>query len=311
MIVVPDDFPVVLGSSAAYQGFRTRHDVKYFDTLPGSEAALLERIGGAPIVINVRSSTRFPASVFAACPAMKQLSIWGTGTDNVDLEAARRHGVCVTNTPGVAAFSIAEHCLAMMLLLARKIPQLDGSVRAGQWQKGQMLQMAGKTLGIIGLGAIGSQFGRLGAAIGMRVIAWTMNPGPDRGFEQVPLEMLLRDSDVVSLHLRLSEKTNKLIGAPQLALMKPSAIFINTARGAIVDEAALVDALAARRIAAAGLDVFEVEPLPPGHALTQLDNVVLTPHCSGVTPETLEAGLAMSLDNVEAFLRGAPEHVVV
>lgn len=311
MIVVPDDYPVVLGTSAAYASFKTRHEVRYFDTLPGSESTLLERIAGAEIVINVRSSTRFPASVFEASPSMKLLSIWGTGTDNVDLEAARRHGVRVTNTPGVAAFSIAEHCLAMMLLLARKIPQLDASVRAGLWQKGTMSQMACKTLGVIGLGAIGRQFAKLGSAIGMRVIAWTMNPGPDRGFELVSLETLLRESDVVSLHLRLSDKTAKMIGREQFASMKPSAIFLNTARGAIVDEAAMIEALAEKRIAAAGLDVFEAEPLPPGHPVTKLDNVILTPHCSGVTPEVLEAGLAMSLDNVDAFLGGAPEHVVV
>jgi D-3-phosphoglycerate dehydrogenase len=174
-----------------------------------------------------------------------------------------------------------------------------------------MMQLRGKTLGVIGLGAIGREFARLGEAIGMNVITWTMHPDPQRGFRHVELDTLLRESDVMSLHLRLSPDTTGFIGARELGLMKPSAILINTARGPIVHEAALIDALQSRRIAGAGLDVFDVEPLPPGHPLTQLENAVVTPHCAGITPEVLEAGLALALDNVESFLNGTPHNVVV
>lgn len=307
-IVIPDDAPVVMGSSAAYREFVSRHAVRYFDTLPG--AALLERIADAEVVVNIRSSTRFPAEVFAACPKLRMLSIWGTGTDNVDLEAARRHGVVVTNTPGVAAISIAEHCLMLTLAVARGILATDASVRRGEWVKGSMSQLMGKTLGIIGLGAIGRRFATLGAAIGMKVIAWTMHPNPALGFESVSLERLLAESDVVSLHLRLSDQTKLFLRAEHFAMMKRSSIFINTARGPIVDEAALVAALEEGQIAGAGLDVFDVEPLPEGHPLTKLPNVVLTPHNAGITPETLEAGLALSLRNVEGFLEGRVENRV-
>jgi D-3-phosphoglycerate dehydrogenase len=309
-IVIPDDAPPVMRPSRAYAGLIEKTPVDYYDSLPGSEERLIERIRDAEIVINVRSSSRFTEGVFAACPALKMLSLWGTGTDNVDLPAAARHGITVTNTPGVSAPSIAEHSLALMLAAARQIPRMDARTRQGEWARGQSVQMAGKTLGIIGLGAIGRRFAQLGAGIGMRVIAWTMHPNPALGVRLVDLHELYRTSDVVSLHLRLSDQTRGMIGRREFGLMKPEAIFVNTARGAIVDEAALIEALSTRRIAAAGLDVFESEPLPAGHPLTRLDNVVLTPHCAGVTPEALEAGLQLSVENVWNFLAGQPTNIV-
>lgn len=310
-IVIPDDAPPVMASSAAYRALVDRTAVEHHDTLPAGEARLIERIAGADVVINIRSSTRFTEAVFRQSSSLRLLSLWGTGTDNVDLQAAACHGVTVTNTPGVSALSIAEHALALMLAVARQIPHMDTSIRQGQWPRGQAVQMHGKTLGVVGLGAVGRQFARLGTGIGMRVIAWTMHPNPALGFELVSLDELLRSSDVVSLHLRLSPETRGFIGKPEIEKMKPSAILINTARGAIVDEQALLDALTTNRIAGAGLDVFETEPLPQGHPLTRLDNVVLTPHSAGVTPEALEAGLKLSIDNVWNFLDGHPTNVVV
>ena len=309
-IVIPDDQPAVMGISSAYKRWIETRPVTYHDTLPGSEEALIERIHDAEIVINIRSSTKFTPSVFATCPRMKVLSIWGTGTDNVDLAAAKAHGVTVTNTPGVAANAIAEHALMLTLAVARRVVPLHQQVVNGGWPRGQSIQLRGKTLGIIGLGAIGRQFARLGEAVGMRVIAWTMHPNPALGFALVERDELLRQSDVVSLHLRLSPETVGFLGSREFNLMKPTAIFINTARGPIVDEAALIESLSSHRIAGAGLDVFDAEPLPAGHPVTQLDNVVLTPHCAGVTPEVLEAGLALAIENVEAFLSGTPQHVV-
>jgi phosphoglycerate dehydrogenase-like enzyme len=310
-IVVPDDAPPVLGPSQAWLQFPGREAIPYFDSLPGTEERLLDRIAGAEVVINIRSSTRFTAPVFERAPSLRLLSLWGTGTDNVDLEAAVRHGVTVTNTPGVAATSIAEHALALMLAAARRIPRLDAQTRAGDWPRGQMTQLHGKTLGIVGLGAIGRKFARLGQGIGMRVIAWTMHPDPSLGFALVDLDDLLQLSDVVSLHLRLSDQTRGFLGAREIALMKPSAILINTARGPIVDEASMIDALRTNRLAGAGLDVFDTEPLPVGHAIAALPNVVLSPHAAGITVEALEAGLQMALDNVSNFVAGRPTNVVV
>jgi len=299
-----------MSASGAYRALLARLPVDYSDTLPGSEAELIGRIRLADVVINIRSSSRFTKKVFEQCGELRLLSIWGTGTDNVDLPAAASHGVTVTNTPGVSALSIGEHCLALLLSVARRIPRTDALIREGQWPKGQGVQMHGKTLGIVGLGAIGRRFAQLGAAIGMRVIAWTMHPDPALGFELVPLETLLRESDVVSLHLRLSDETRGMIGEREFSIMKPSAILINTARGPIVDEGALVDVLRTGRLAGAGLDVFDVEPLPAEHPLRQIPSAVLTAHSAGVTPEALEAGLQMAVDNVFHFLDGNPAHVV-
>jgi len=172
------------------------------------------------------------------------------------------------------------------------------------------MELYGKTLGIIGLGAIGRRFAQLGQAIGMRVVAWTMHPNPELGFELVEFEQLLRMSDVISLHLRLSPETRGMIAAREFGLMKPTAILVNTARGAIVDEEALVEALSTERIYGASLDVFAHEPLPPGHSLSKLSNVVLTPHSAGITPEALEAGLQLAVRNVLSFLARRTENAV-
>jgi D-3-phosphoglycerate dehydrogenase len=309
-VSVPDDYPVVLGGSEAYRKLLDRASVDYHSTLPGSEERLLERMGNAEVVINVRSSTRFTEGVLAAAPALRLVSIWGTGTDNVDLDAARRLGVTVTNTPGVAAVAIAEHSLGLLLAVARRLPRLDAETRRGAWVRGEVVLLRGRTLGIVGLGAVGREFARIGAGIGMRVIAWTMHPDPSLGVELVELDELLATSDVVSLHLRLSPDSRGLIGASAFARMKPSAILINTARGPIVDESALIEALTNGRIAGAGLDVFDTEPLPKGHPLASLDSVVLTPHSAGIAPEVLAAGLELAVENVWRFLEGNPQHAV-
>ena len=183
---------------------------------PGSEERLAERIGEAEIAINIRASSRFSEEVFARCPRLRLISIWGTGTDNVDLAAAARHGVTVTNTPGVSAVAVAEHALALMLAAARRIPRIDAETRAGRWPRGFVTQLHGKTLGVIGLGAIGRQFARIAAGIGMRVMAWTMHPRPEPGVDLVPLDDLLRAADVVSVHLRLSPETRGFLGRAQL-----------------------------------------------------------------------------------------------
>jgi D-3-phosphoglycerate dehydrogenase len=309
-IAIPDDAPPVMSASRAYRTLLDRFPVEYCDTLPGSEEELIKRIRPADIVINIRSSSRFTKNVFEQCGQLRLVSLWGTGTDNVDLPAAAHHGITVTNTPGVSALSIGEHCLALLLSVARRIPMTGAQMRQGQWPKRQGTQMHGKTLGIVGFGAIGRRFAQLGAAIGMRVITWTMHPKPELGFESVPLETLLRESDVVSLHLRLSNETRGMIGERQFGMMKPSAILINTARGPIVNEGALIGALETGRIAGAGLDVFDLEPLPAEHPLRRLPNAVLTAHSAGVTPEALKAGLQMAVDNVFQFLDGNPAHVV-
>jgi D-3-phosphoglycerate dehydrogenase len=203
-----------------------------------------------------------------------------------------------------------------MLAVARQIPSLDAQVKRGEWARGMLTQLAGKTLGILGTGAIGLRMAQLGKGIGMQVIAWTYHPNPTAaealGFRYVPaMEDVLQQADVVSLHLRYSPTTERIIGSTELALMKPTALFVNTARGQIVDQKALYEALHEGRIAGAGLDVFEQEPIDPHDPLLALPNVVLSPHTAGTTPEALMNGLQLCAANVEAFLVGQTHNQVV
>ncbi len=314
-IVIPDDYPPVISGTRHIERLKELGELVVYTSRPESKEELIERIKDADVVINIRSYCKFPAEVLREAKSLKLLSIWGTGTDNVDLEAARELGITVTYTPGTATESVAEHALALMLAVARRIPQIDRQVKEGKWVRGLVTQLYGKTLGIIGTGLIGSHMAKLAKGIGMNVIAWTFHPSKEKekelGIEYVPLEQLLRESDVVSLHLRLSEKTKGLIGRKELSLMKPTAFLINTARGAIVDEEALIEALRERRIAGAGLDVYSKEPLDPDSPLLKLDNVVLTPHSAGQTPEVLDKGLSMAVENIANFLAGKPTNVVV
>jgi D-3-phosphoglycerate dehydrogenase len=315
-IVVPDDFPPALTGSAAEPRLRAIGDVAVH-TARGAdqEGELIRRIGDADVVVNIRAHARFTDRVLAGCPRLRLIAIWGTGTDNVDLAACRARGVAVTNTPGVNAHAVAEHTVALMLAITRRIPAMDRDTRAGQWPRGLLVQLEGQTVGLIGLGAIGGRVAQLLRPFGVRLLAATYGPDAGRaaaaGARHVPVETLLRESDVVSLHLRLSADTQGYLGRDRLALMKPTAFLVNTARGALVDNAALVDALRERRIAGAALDVFHEEPIPAGDPILELPNVVLTPHNGGMTREVIDAGLLRAVENIERFLAGRPTDVVV
>jgi D-3-phosphoglycerate dehydrogenase len=308
-IVIPDDEPAVMSRSMAFRRL-AGHDVRTYSTRPAGPVDLVERIRDCEIVINIRSTTRFATDVLEKCPALRMISIWGTGTDHVDLAAAQGRGIRVTNTPGVSAVAVAEHTLALMMAVAKRTVQVDQHVRQGGWPRAMVTQLRGKTLGLIGTGAIGREVARLGGGIGMRVVAWTFHPRGDVA-EWVAFDEVFRQSDVLSVHVRLSTETAGLIRREHLELMKPGAVLINTARGGIVNESDLVRALLTNRIAGAGLDVFESEPLPADSPLLTMQNVVLTPHAAGITPEATEAGLALAIENVFAFLAGHPANVVL
>jgi D-3-phosphoglycerate dehydrogenase len=243
------------------------------------------------------------------------VSIWGTGTDNIDLEAAGRRGVTVCNTPGVNAFAVAEHAIALMLTVGRKIPRIDREMRRGAWPREMLTQCLGKTLGVFGTGTIGARVITLARALGMEVLAWSArgDEGHIKGLGARPAakDEILREADFVSLHLRLTPETRGFLTRREFALMKKTAIFVNTARGALVEREALLDALRQGRIAAAGLDVFHEEPLKPDDPVLTLPTVVLSPHNAGQTPEVIRDGLLRAVTNVENFLKGAPTDVVV
>ena len=316
MIVVPDDFPSVFDGSQAHERAKALGPVRIFSQR-GADAQdeLIRRIGDAKIAINIRAHARFTDTVFTACPALKMVSVWGTGTDNVDLNAAGMRGVTVCNTPGVNAFAVAEHALALMLAVARKITVLDREMRAGKWPREMHTQILGKTLGVLGMGAIGSRVAALGRALGMEVLGWSAQGDEARiraaGARPAGKEELLRSADVISLHVRLTGETRGIIGRKEFALMKPTAILVNTGRGPLVERDALLAALREGRIKGAGLDVFHQEPLAPDDPILSLPNVVLSPHNAGQTPEVIRDGLLRAVANVESFLKGKPADVVV
>ena len=315
LLVVPDDEPPVIAGTPLEERSRALADqVEWHFTRPVSEADTIARIKDSEAIINIRSSVQFTRNVLAACPRLKLLSVWGTGVDHVDLAAAAELGITVANTPGYGAPYVSEHALALAMAVSRRIVENDRRIREGGWTAGFIDELYNKTLGVVGAGAIGRRMIQLGQGIGMKVIAWTFNPTAQRAAEYgvpfVPLEELLTRSDVVSLHVALTPQTVGFIGREQLALMKPNAILVNVARGAVVDEKALLETLQAGKIAGAGLDVFETEPLPHGHPFAKLDNVVLSPHVGGMAYNGTMRGLEMSIENLEAFAAGSPVNVV-
>ena len=315
-IIIPDDFPSVFEGTPAHARCAALGETRVHTTRGAEdEQELIKRIDGARVVINIRAHARFTDTVFAACRRLEMISVWGTGTDNVDLDAAGRRGITVSNTPDVNAFAVAEHALALMLAVARRIPKLDREMRAGEWPRELLTQLLGKTLGVFGTGTIGARVIALGKAIGMDPLAWSARGDHASiaalGARAVSKEDLLRQADVVSLHLRLGPATRGFLGRKELSLMKRSAILINTGRGALVERDALLDALAQGKILGAGLDVFHDEPLKPGDPLLARDNVVLSPHVAGQTPEVIRDGLLRAVVNVENFLKGQPTDVVV
>ena len=257
LLVVPDDEPPVLAGTPLEERSRALTDqVEWHFTRPGSEAETIARIKDSEAIINIRSSVQFTRNVLTACPRLKLLSVWGTGVDHVDLAAAAELGITVANTPGYGAPYVSEHALALAMAVSRRIVENDRRIREGGWTAGFVDELYNKTLGVVGAGAIGRRMIQLGQGIGMKVIAWTFNPTAQRAAEYgvpfVPLEELLTRSDVVSLHVALTPQTVGFIGREQLALMKPNAILVNVARGAVVDEEALLETLQAGKIAGPG-----------------------------------------------------------
>ena len=286
---------------------------RFYEGKPETDAEWLERIGDAQAMF---LGWGLPDAVLDAATDLEVIAFSGIGVANhVNLGLARDKGVTVTNSPGYADDTVAEHTMALMLACARHIARGDRIMRAGGWYfDNQGIDLKGKTLGIVGLGGIGRRTAELARAFGMNVVAWnrTMDPSraADAGVTFVDLPRLFTESDFVSLHLGLNRDTEGMIGRDLIAAMKSSAILINTARGELLDETALVEALASNAIMGAGLDVFAGEPPAEDHPFRSLDNVVVTPHKGFDTPDANGAILDILLSNIEAFAAGRPINVV-
>jgi phosphoglycerate dehydrogenase-like enzyme len=308
-LAVLDDYQHVALAYADWDRLRERIDITVFDDHLDDEDALVERLAPFAAVVVVRERTPFPRSLVERLPNLRLLATTGMRNAAIDLVACEERGVVVCGTH-YGGGGTAQLAWALILALAQQITVVDADIRAGRWQTGVGVEVAGRTLGLLGLGRLGTAVSRYARAFDMNVIAWSANLTAERaaeaGAELVERDELLRRADFVSIHLVLSERTRGLLGRRELALMKPSAYLVNTSRGPIVDEDALIEALASRRIAGAGLDVFAIEPLPAGHPLRRMPNTILTPHIGYVSQEGYAIVFPQVVENVDAWLNGAP-----
>lgn len=316
-VAVIDDWQDVAEGSADWSRLREKAEIVFSqDNFPvGAEEHAAARLSEFDAVLLMRERSWFLKPLLQRLPRLKMISATGGKTPHIDLDFCTERGIVVTCSLAAIPGYAAEMGLALMLAAARKIPRADANMREGKFQSGVGLGIVlrRRTLGIIGLGKLGTEMARYGNALGMRVIAWSRNLTEERakaaGAELVDKDTLLAQSDVVTLHLVLSERSRGIIGAGDLAKMKDGAILVNTSRGPLVDEKALLDALHAHRIVAA-LDVYDEEPLPADHPLRTAPNTILTPHLGFSTKEVFHDFYQGAIDNIVAFLDGAPTNVI-
>lgn len=314
-IVVPGDDPPQVQGAPHLQRLEAYGKVVLYTDRPATAEEKVRRVQEAVCLINSRGAVKWPGDLLRRLPRLKMISVCGIGTDAIDLTVARELGIVVCNLPGRTAPIVAEHTLGLMFAVAKRAWFQTNELKQGRWSRLENYSLRGRTLGLIGAGPIAVETARLARALGMNVLAWTFHPSVERatqmGARLVEFAELLRTSDVVSLHVPLTEQTRGFIGEREFNLMKPGALFINTARGAIVDSKALAAALNSGHLGGAGIDVFEVEPLPADYPLLACEQVVLTPHNADQTPEGMELLNSGVVDNVIAFLEGKPQNRVI
>lgn len=307
---VLDDYQGVALESADWAPVLDRVQVDVFREHVSGEDALAARLAGYEIVVLMRERTPVGRALLERLPRLRLLVTTGMRNASLDVAAAAERGVTVCGTGGLATGTV-ELTWALILDLARSVSAENANLRVGGWQRTVGMDLAGARLGVLGLGRLGARVAQIGVAFGMEVSAWSQNLTAARADEvgvrlAGSIHELLSGADVVTIHLVLSDRTRGLIGADELALMKPSAYLVNTSRGPIVDETALVEALRAGRIAGAGLDVFDVEPLPPDHPFRALPHVLATPHLGYVTLGGYRVFYADVVEDIAAYLAGAP-----
>jgi len=311
-VAVLDDYQDVALQMTDWNSIAADTEITVFKDHLFDQDAIVERLKDFPIVVAMRERTPFQRPLLERLPKLRLLVTTGMRNAAIDVAAATALGITVCGSGGVL-YPTAELTWGLILALLRHIPREDKAVRDGQWQVSMGLGVNGKTLGVIGLGNLGSQVATIGKAFQMKVLAWSQNLTAERaaqvGVELVTKDELLSRSDIVTIHLVLSDRTRNLLGARELGLMRTSAYLINTSRGPIVEETALIEALQKKTIAGAGLDVFDLEPLSLDHPLRRLENTVITPHIGYVTKETYEIFFRHIVENIRAFLDGKPIRV--
>ncbi len=312
-IAVMDDYLKVVDRLADWSEVRARAELEIFDRHLGTEDQVAAALADFDIVVAQRERTQIPGTLLERLPKLKLLVTTAMRNRAIDLEAARQCGIVVCGTP-VHPYPPSELTWALILALVTRIKHHDATVRAGKWLSGLHGALHGKTLGILGLGVLGKQVAEVAISFGMNIVAWSRNltdeEAQEFGAKRVDFDDLLKSSDIVSVHLFLGPEMKGLIGAREFDLMKPNAYLVNTARGPIVDEAAMIDALTNGKIAGAGLDVYDEEPLPVDHPLRSLANTVLVPHAAGLTEDGLSVMYEGAVEDILAFLDGSPIRVL-
>jgi phosphoglycerate dehydrogenase-like enzyme len=308
-VAILDDYQNVARRMADWASLPAGTEVVVFPDHLSDPSAVAARLADFEAVIAMRERTPFPKALLERLPKLKLLVTTGMRNASIDVAAALERKIVVCGTAGLP-YPTAELTWGLILALFRRLPAEDRATREGRWQISCGLGLNGKTLGVVGLGGLGSRVAKIGRAFEMDVIAWSQNLTAARASEigatLVTKDELLARADVVSIHLVLGDRTRKLVGARELALMKPTAYLINTSRGPIVDEAALVAALRQGKLAGAGLDVYDEEPLPLDHPLRNLPSTVITPHLGYVTEEGYRIFYGQALEDVKAWLAGEP-----
>ena len=312
-VVIPADYPVMIVGSPHLERLNESVQLTTYSDFPMRDEQL-HRVADAEVVISSRGALKWPAECLEQCPRLKMITTCSIGVDSIDLEAASRLGIVVSNVPGRTKTVVAEHALALLFGVARRLAFTTAKMKAGEFITPDNYVMHGKTLGVIGAGSIGREMIRLGKAIGMNVQAWTFNASEQRarelGVPFVELDTLLATSDAISIHVKLTDESRGLIAERELGLMKPNSLLINTARGPVVDTAALIAALNRGHLGGVGQDVFDAEPLPPNDPLLSCEHVVFTPHTADQNNEGRDLLNSGAVDNVLAFLDGTPQNIV-
>ena len=314
-LAILDDYQRVALTRADWSPLEGRANITVFDRHLGDEDAVVAALQEFDVLVAMRERTRFPRSVIERLPNLKLLVTTGMRNAAIDLEAARDHGVTVCGTELGAPYDAAELTWALLLAAAKRVDIEITNFREGRWQTAMGTSLAGRTLGVVGLGRLGGKVAEYGRAFGMDVVAWSTNLTDERCAEvgvrhAASLDQLLQESDFVSLHLVLSRRSRGTIGRRELALMKPTAWLVNTSRGPLVDEEALLEAVRTGVIAGAALDVFDVEPLPVDHPFRTERNIVATPHIGYVTSDNYRVFYGDALEDVLAFMKDDPVRVI-
>ena len=312
-IAILDDYQQVAMQSADWKSLPAGTEVHSFAENIGDQAELVKKLQSYDVIVAMRERTRFPAQVLDALPNLKLMVSTGGRNPSIDAEACKRRNIalCAAHGMPTTESATAEIAWALVLALVKRIPLSQTELRAGRYQENVVTEcLTGKTLGLLGLGRLGKYAARYGQAFGMNVIAWSPHLTAERAAEVnvrcVSREALFAESDVISLHLVSNASTRGIVGATEIAAMKRTAYLVNTSRGPLIDEQALINALQEKRIAGAGLDVFWTEPLPKDHVLRRLDNVVLTPHLGYVVDQNLKRFYENALTNIKAFIAHEP-----